>query len=117
MSSDYVLKLKIITPEGILHELENLTAVNVPLVNGYVIGIRPGHAPLIAETRQGKVICRTLTSEIPLELHGGVCEVRNNEVSVFTAGEVPNLASEQSKPSESTYDRLMQTLIKKVELS
>lgn len=59
-----------------MRELDNLRAINVPLVNDYIIGIRPNHAPLIAETKQGKIICRTKTSETYLELHGGVLEVR-----------------------------------------
>ena len=111
MSTSNLLRFKVITPEGIMREIDNLTAVNVPLVNDYLIGIRPGHAPLIAETKQGKIICRTRTSEVHLELHGGVLEVENNEVIIFSAGEVTNRTSIHTHPPTTTYDRLMRTLI------
>jgi F0F1-type ATP synthase epsilon subunit len=113
MNLNNLLQIIIITPEGIIREVDNLTAVNIPLVNDYIIGIRPGHAPLIAESKQGTLICRTKTSEIHLELHSGVFEVRNNKVIIFTVGEVTNHSSEPTEPSEKTYNRLMQTLMEK----
>jgi F0F1-type ATP synthase epsilon subunit len=116
MNSNNLLLLKVITPEGIMRELDNLRAINIPLVNDYIIGIRPGHAPLIAETKQGKIICQTKTSETYLELHGGVLEVRENVVTIFTLGEVSVQTFEPTEPSKNAYSRLMETLTERIDL-
>ena len=117
MSTRKSIFLRVMSPEGIIHEYENLTAVNIPLVNGYTLGVRPGHAPIIGETRQGKIVYRSNTSESQLELHGGVFELRNDEITIFAAGEVIELDSDLSSPTEISYDRLMQNLLGKMNLN
>jgi len=108
------LHLKILTPEGIILETDALTGVNVPLADGLPIGIRPGHAPLIAETVEGSVRYRTPNSEAAIELHAGVLEIRENDIIILTAGKVSTTPPEVSKQPEKAYDRLMQTLIDKL---
>lgn len=114
MSPKQRLHLKILTPDGIILERSSLRAINVPLANGLPLGIRPGHAPLIAETLRGSVKYRTSTSEIAVELHAGVLEIRENVVMILTAGEVSETPPEISTQPEKAYDRLMQTLIDKL---
>ena len=114
MSPRERLHLKILTPDGIILERKFLAAVNVPLVDGLPIGIRPGHAPLIAETVQGSVKYRTSTDEAEVELHAGVLEIRENVIMILTAGKVSTTPPEISTQPEKEFDRLMQTLIDKL---
>ena len=53
--SENELTLKILTPDGQVLEADHLIEVVVPLADGGTIGIRPQHAPLIAETVTGTV--------------------------------------------------------------
>ena len=114
MSPRERLHLKILTPDGIILERNSLTAVNVPLADGLPIGIRPGHAPLIAETVKGSVKYRSLSSEEEVELHAGVLEIRENVIMILTAGKVSTTPPEISTQPEKQFDRLMQTLIDKL---
>ena len=111
MSPKPILQLRVVTPEGIILDAAELTTINVPLVDGGAIGVRPGHAPLIAETVKGVVRYRKINSEEEINLHSGVLEINNNVVTILTAGEIAVTVSEFAKPSDNEYDRLMQTLI------
>lgn len=114
MSTRDYLQLVILSPEGIIFEKDGLTAVNVPLADGLPIGIRPGHAPLIAETVQGSVRYRTTESEADIKIHAGVLEIRENDVRILTAGKISETPPEISDQPEKAYDRLMQSLIEKL---
>ncbi len=105
------LTLRVLTPEGIILEADQLSAVNVPLVDGGMIGIRPLHAPLIAETDQGEVIYRNQGEPKAIELHAGVLDIHQNVITILTAGEVTETPPEVAQAPETEYDRLMQTLI------
>lgn len=111
MSPKPILQLRVVTPEGIILNAAELTTISVLLVDGGAIGIRPGHAPLIAETVKGVVRYRKINSEEEINLHSGVLDINNNVVTILTAGEIAETASEFAKPSDNEYDRLMQTLI------
>jgi len=115
MSQDSI-DLRIITPEGSLLEAESLNTVNVPLADGFPIGIRPGHAPLIAETKKGEVFYRDSNLEQRIDLHAGVLEIRENVVIILTPGEASTIPNEITKSSETEYDRLMNTLAEKFSL-
>jgi len=109
--SQTLLTLKIITPEGIIFEKDNLNSINVLLSDHSPIGIRPGHAPLIAETKQGFLRYRDEDLEDKLELYSGVLEIRNNQVTILTAGKVDKTIVQNEDSPISKFDRLMQTLI------
>jgi F0F1-type ATP synthase epsilon subunit len=114
MNEDSLLTFQVLTPEGIIFELANLDSVNVPLADNCPIGIRPGHAPLIAETNAGSVTYRDKTKIEHIDLYPGVLQIRDNIVKILTAG---RLGEEKAEPDDSVireYDRLMQTLIKKL---
>lgn len=114
MNPNSLLALKVITPEGIIFEIENLTSINVPLADGSPIGIRPGHTPLIAETVQGMLVFRSGQNKESIHLHAGVLDIRNDNVTILTAGKVEENLAEVAEPLETEYDRLMQTLVKKL---
>jgi F-type H+-transporting ATPase subunit epsilon len=109
-----LLELRVLTPEGAILESAHLTAVNVPLVDGGTIGIRPGHAPLIAETVKGPVTYRTSEGEEHIQLFAGVLDIRLNTVTILTAGEILDAQRVVAQASETEFNRLMQTLVKKL---
>ncbi len=105
------LILKIISPQGVILEKEDLSAVNIPLLDQYPIGIHPGHAPLIAETSNGTLKYRTSGEENEIEIYAGVLKIRNNIITILTSGEVSHKEDELYQTELVTYDRLMKTLI------
>jgi F0F1-type ATP synthase epsilon subunit len=109
---DPLLRLRILTPEGAIFERAGLASVRVPIVDGGSIGIRPGHAPLIAETAQGTVLYRTESEHGSIDLHSGVLELNDNLVNILTPGEVSQTPDLLTNPSEMEFDRLMQTLMR-----
>ncbi len=110
------LTLKVLSPEGIIFEEKDLHAVNVPLADGCPIGIRPGHAPLIAETEQGTIRYRSADSKEEILLHAGILDIRDNIVTLLTVGKVEETPNSNSEPTTTEYDRLMQTLIEQIQL-
>jgi len=81
-----VLTLEIVTPERLLVR-EDVDAVQVPAVNGY-LGILPGHAPLVAELGTGFMNFETGGKRWYLAVHDGYLEILNNRVRVLaTAAE------------------------------
>jgi len=117
MSTGSLLSLNVLTPEGSILDKEALYSVNVPLADGCPIGIKPGHAPLIAETIQGPVRFRSLDGENQIELHAGVLDIRDNQVIILTPGKVSATPLEITEESENDYDRLMTSLIEKLDLN
>ena len=76
-----MLTLNIVTPEKVSWEgpVESLI---VPAHDG-LLGILPGHAPLLAELAPGILQIRMEGGESTLSVSGGFIEVVNNQVSVF----------------------------------
>jgi len=105
------LILKIISPQGVILEKEDLSAVNIPLLDQIPIGIRLGHAPLIAETSNGTLKYRSIGEENEIEIYAGVVKIRNNIITILTSGEVSHKEDELFQTELVTYDRLMKTLI------
>lgn len=110
MSSES-LKLRVFTPEGTILEADSLNSVNVPLADDCPIGIRPGHAPLIAETKKGTVHYRGHYQVERINLRAGILEIRDNEIIILTPGEVSTISPEITQSTEVEYERLMKTLV------
>lgn len=110
MRSYPLLSLRILSPDGISIEKDNLTAVLVPLADGGWIGIKPGHTPLVAETVRGPIRFRSETGENQIEVHPGVLEIRGNSVIVLTAGEVAQQSELLTPPASIEFNRLMASL-------
>ncbi len=88
MTSFKPLSLRILSPEGPILEVDEAALINVPLVDGGGIGIRPGHAPLIAETTQGPVRYQTAGGENQIEVMPGILEISDNVVTILTVNEI-----------------------------
>lgn len=115
MTRESRLHLKILTPDGPVLDKGDLTAVNVPLANGYPIGIHPGHAPLIAETVKGKVRYRTTEDEDAIEINAGVLDIRANTVVILTVEQEQEVSSDATEPARSDFDRLIESLIRNLD--
>jgi F0F1-type ATP synthase epsilon subunit len=114
VSSPATMTLRILTPEGVIFEVDALEAIRVPIAVGGTIGLRPGHAPLIAETSTGAVKYRSDPEAGEISLHPGILDIRDNQVTILTAGEVLQTPDAIVKPVETDFDRLMQTLVREL---
>ncbi len=74
------MKLKIITPEGVLFEGES-DAVTFPGMAGS-FDVLPHHAPLITALREGVIRYRVEGQEQEQSIKGGFVKVENDELSV-----------------------------------
>lgn len=115
MSAGPELTLQILTPEGLLLEADQLWEVIVPLADGGTIGIRPKHAPLIAETVDGSVRFLSANADEEISLLAGVLQIRNNTVTVLTAGSAEGASGLENQDQTLTYNRLVQTLAASLE--
>ncbi len=115
MSSFPLLNLKILSPDGINFEKRDLQEVVVPLADGGSIGIKPGHASLIAETVRGAIRYRTELEQDSIEVLPGVLDIRDNTVIILSAGKVSQQTSVVSEAESRNFERLMQTLISKIQ--
>lgn len=110
MSPREALRLRILTPEGLLLEAAQLREVIAPLADGGTIGIRPKHAPLIAETVDGPVRYLHADSSEEIALLAGVLQVRENLVSILTAGVLEADSFEEEQDLGLVFTRLIETL-------
>lgn len=109
------LTLRILSPDGISIEKTELTSISIPLADGGGIGIKPGHAPLIAETVRGTIRFNSELGEDSIEVHPGVLEIRENSVIILSAGKVTQQSDFVSEPAQVKFERLMQTLVSKLQ--
>ncbi|MBM3295002.1 MAG: hypothetical protein FJY82_10810 [Candidatus Aminicenantes bacterium] len=74
--------LKVITPRALLVETEADEA-QIPTTEG-LIGVFPGHRPLIAAVGEGTLSYRQGKYEERFEVSGGLAEIGPDRVLVFT---------------------------------
>ncbi len=111
MSNEKLLTLKVLTPEGIIFKKSNLLSINIYLADDRPIGIRPGHAPLIAATKNGALSLRDLEEGSEIQLHAGIMQIRNNSVIIVTSGLLDHELSDRDNERDIEYTRLMHTLV------
>lgn len=77
-----MLTVSIITPERTLPSLQ-AAHVTITAVDGQV-GVRPGHAPLVAQLAIGIAMVRSADGkEAFLAIRGGIAQVLNDQVRLF----------------------------------
>jgi ATP synthase F1 epsilon subunit len=88
------LTVHIITPEKALPVME-ADHVTVPVSEGEA-GIRTGHAPYVAQLKNGKVFIKSATrADAIFAVRGGVVQVYKDQVKILTEGVMdPNQVSE-----------------------
>lgn len=75
------ITLEIATPDRLVLS-EGVDEVILPSVDGY-FGVRPGHAPLLAQLDAGEISYRAAGQEFHLACSGGFAEVQAGSVSVL----------------------------------
>ena len=105
------LHLRVCTPDEVILNNEQVNWVNLKLADGGSIGIRPGHAPLLAETLTAPVYFEDESGEHLLFLEAGILQIERTRVTVLTQG-LANIedAEEQPDEEETRFDRLARVL-------
>ena len=75
------ITLRIISPEEILFE-RHVRWVQIPLEDG-LIGVWPGHAPLVAMVAEGKLTFDDGHGERALSLNGGILRISPEECTIL----------------------------------
>lgn len=105
------LHLRVWTPSEIILDIEHANWVNLELADGGGIGIRPGHAPLMAETLTAPMYYKDESGEHLLFLEAGILNVERSRVTVLTNG-LANVEDSEERPDEeeTRFDRLARAL-------
>ncbi len=75
-------RLKVITPRRLLAEAD-VQEASIPSLEG-LIGVLPGHRPLMVALGRGTLTYRQGTNEESFEVDGGYAEILPDQVLVFT---------------------------------
>ena len=78
------LQLEILSPAGVIVDLQDLESVHVRLENGQLIGIYPGHTRLIGSVAAGSVKAVSAAEEKMLEIPRGILRVERDHVRILT---------------------------------
>lgn len=105
------LHLRVWTPDEVILDIEQVNWVNLELTDGGGIGIRPGHAPLMAETLTAPVYYEDESGKHLLFLEAGILQVERTRVTVLTNG-LANVEDSEERPDEeeTRFDRLARAL-------
>ena len=105
------LHLRVWTPDEVILDIEQVNWVNLKLADGGSIGIRPGHAPLMAETLTAPVSFEDESGEHLLLLEAGILQIERTRVTVLTHG-MANVDDSEDQPDEeeTRFDRLARAL-------
>jgi F0F1-type ATP synthase epsilon subunit len=105
------LHLRVWTPSEIILDIEHANWANLELADGGGIGIRPGHAPLLAETLTAPMDYQDESGEHLLFLEAGILHIEPSSVTVLTNG-LASVEDSEERPSEeeTRFDRLARVL-------
>jgi F0F1-type ATP synthase epsilon subunit len=81
-----LLRLRVMTPTEILLDVRDVVHVSIQLADGGSIGLKPGHAPLLAETVAAQLTYRIGETEQRFEAQAGILFVEGGVVTIFTSG-------------------------------
>jgi len=110
------LTLEIVTPERLVLS-ETVDEVVLPSIEGYM-GVRPGHAPLLAKLDVGEVSFRADAGERHLAISGGFAEVLEGGVSILaeTAELAEEIDIERAQRSRERAETLLKSQVSGQEL-
>jgi F0F1-type ATP synthase epsilon subunit len=92
------LHLRVLTPEQILLDADNVRWVQAKLADGAGIGIWPGHGPLLAETVHAPLRYADERGEHALALQAGVLRVAHGQVTVYTTAALDGAGQSIAQP-------------------
>jgi F0F1-type ATP synthase epsilon subunit len=99
------------TPTEILLDVQGVTKISVQLAGSGSIGLRPGHAPLLAETVTAPLVYSIGESENSFDVQAGILFVETGTATIFTSksGEY-----EIADPGAEKFDRLANALLNRI---
>ena len=104
------------SPAGVLYERTGLRSVQLDLRDGK-IGIRAGHAAMIAEVGDGKAVLDEGEKNWKMAHHSGIVVVRDDAVTVYTDAldereSIPGSGSDQSEEEfDNVYHEIIASLL------
>lgn len=84
MSPEAFLSLEVHSPSGLRIQIERISSLNVRLDDGSLLGIRPGHARLIASAAKGVLHYIADGKHSTLKVEAGFLTVNDNVVKILT---------------------------------
>ncbi|MGC9394738.1 MAG: hypothetical protein ACP5J4_07775 [Anaerolineae bacterium] len=109
-----LLRLSVLTPGKTLLDVDNVSKVRLKLADGGWLSIYPHHAPLLGETLAGPVTYTTEVGKETLSLSESILRVAENDVTLFTGGELPistAVVGEEGEVEAVHFDRLARVLM------
>jgi F0F1-type ATP synthase epsilon subunit len=111
-------RLQVLTPAEALLDEKEVGWMRVLLADGGSMGIRPGHAPLLAETAAGAIQYGSREDEQggehgTLDLEAGILRVERDRVTIFTGGLAQTFGAEYRLDTTDAerFDRLARALL------
>jgi len=106
------LRLRVMTPSETLLDVEEVTHIRLFLSDGGSIGLKPGHASLMAETISGSLAYMIGEREYQFPAQAGILFIERETVTIFTSGsgefKIPDLTHNGN-------DRLAGTVLNQIE--
>ncbi|MFN2286283.1 MAG: hypothetical protein ACK2UQ_17840 [Anaerolineae bacterium] len=115
-----LLRLSVLTPGKTLLDVANVSKVRLRLADGGWLSIYPLHAPLLAETMAGPVTYTIQQGDATeaassLTLSESVLQVAENDVTLFTGGELTAFTAlagdDEDAAADAHFDRLARVLM------
>lgn len=107
------LHLRVWTPGETLLDVADVRWVQAQLADGGGIGIRPGHAPLLAETVTAPLRYADQAGAQALDLEAGILQIERGRVTIFTSGltQDPEISETSGALDRARFDRLARALL------
>jgi F0F1-type ATP synthase epsilon subunit len=105
------LRLRVMTPTVTLLDVQGVTNISIRLADGGSIGLRPGHAPLLAETVTAPLIYSVGEAEHSFDAQAGILFVDTGIATIFTSG---SGEYEIVDPGAAKFDRLANELLNRI---
>jgi F0F1-type ATP synthase epsilon subunit len=110
------MRLRVRTAEAVWLDEPQVIWVRLQLADGGSIGIRPGHAPLLAETAAGDLHYGIDSSEHSVEIDRGILQIDEDGVEVYASALEDATASASDSAGDSLaegarFERLARALL------
>lgn len=105
------MRLRVSTPEETWLDASDVSQVQAWLADGGSIGIRPGHAPLLAETVPGPLHYADADGEHRVDLDRGILRVHEGGVDLFASADGPAEGLLDVDEKEERFERLARALL------
>jgi F0F1-type ATP synthase epsilon subunit len=107
------MRVRASTAEAVWLDEPEVTWVRVVLADGRSIGIRQGHAPLLAETAPGTLQYGTEAGAHSVDIDRGILQVHREGVDIYAAAGGRSSRSQDSAPDDDSHsERLARAMLK-----